>query len=158
MAMKIQVLLLVSWFVLGQSLPGSVDMKQRPIQIPGRVRVEGGPEKFPPARPSARNIGNICKDGSQKLSQGLKGSDYSNVYDKANVLVDLGDALGKCCRQPEKEKLPCSQKAWSALLNKMCEKQGAVKMEQNECCLMVGAAKENCFDQKSRFPNYDFKN
>nr|XP_034954786.1 extracellular matrix protein 1-like [Zootoca vivipara] len=152
MAMKMQVLLLlVSWFVQGQSVPGSA-MYQRPIPVGGAV--EDGPEKFPPARPSAKNIGNICKDGSKKLPQGLKDSDRSNVYDKADVLIELGVALGKCCK--EKAQLPCSEKAWSAVLNKMCEKQSAVKMAHHECCGKSGAARENCFDKKSRFPNYDF--
>nr|XP_034958268.1 extracellular matrix protein 1-like isoform X2 [Zootoca vivipara] len=131
-------------------------MYQRPIDIPGLVNAEGGQDKFPPARPTAKNIGNICKDGSKKLPQGLKDSDRSNVYGKADVLIELGVALGKCCK--EKAQLPCSEKAWSAVLNKMCTKQYAIKMAHHECCGKSDAARENCFDKKSRFPNYDFKN
>ncbi|XP_060125600.1 extracellular matrix protein 1 [Zootoca vivipara] len=157
MAMKMQVLLLlVSWFVQGQSDDSDSDMYQRPIDIPGLVNAEGGQDKFPPARPTAKNIGNICKDGSKKLPQGLKDSDRSNVYGKADVLIELGVALGKCCK--EKAQLPCSEKAWSAVLNKMCTKQYAIKMAHHECCGKSDAARENCFDKKSRFPNYDFKN
>ncbi|XP_060125355.1 extracellular matrix protein 1-like [Zootoca vivipara] len=144
MAMKMQVLLLlVSWFVQGQSVPGSV---------------EGYPEKFPPARPTAKNIGNICKGGGKKLShyQDLKDSDLLDVYSTQDVLVEVGSALDMCCKQ--KEQLPCAEKAWSIVLNKMCTKQGAVKMVQHECCGKSGAARENCFDKKSPFPNYDFEN
>uniref|UniRef100_A0A8D2IK54 Extracellular matrix protein 1 n=2 Tax=Varanus komodoensis TaxID=61221 RepID=A0A8D2IK54_VARKO len=116
-------------------------------------------EEFPPARPTAGNIGKICAAGRRKLSYGpwnLPQTSYSHLARQGAALNSLEEGVQQCCQRPEDEKVPCCSGVWLAVLEQFCKAEYATKTRPYHCCKQSGAGRERCFADEAPFPEYDF--
>ncbi|XP_042297158.1 extracellular matrix protein 1 [Sceloporus undulatus] len=119
-------------------------------------------DEFPPARPTTRNIGNICNQGRKKLSYGpwnLPQTSYSHLSRQGDALNNLEAGVSECCQlEDDEEKLPCCAAVWSDVLEKFCDTEFSIKTRPYHCCKMRGLHRERCFVKEATFLDYDFKN
>ncbi|XP_068778129.1 extracellular matrix protein 1 isoform X2 [Struthio camelus] len=101
-------------------------------------------EDFPPGRPAAATIADLCRRPRPRDALGdLPRTGFSHLRRQADALQRLDGRLDACCRRPQP--LPCAQQAWAEVLEDFCADEFRVKTRHYYCCKRRGAERERCF-------------
>ncbi|XP_005378732.1 PREDICTED: extracellular matrix protein 1 isoform X4 [Chinchilla lanigera] len=117
-------------------------------------------DNFPPGRPSADNLNQICLPERRPLVYGpwnLPQSGYSHLSRQGETLNLLETGYSRCCRcKSTTHRLECAKLVWEDALDQYCDWEQAIKTHHHTCChYPPSPARDECFAQRAPFPNYD---
>ncbi|KAM5294380.1 extracellular matrix protein 1 isoform 2-T2 [Glossophaga mutica] len=115
---------------------------------------------FPPGRPSADNLDQICLPTRQHVVYGpwnLPQSGYSHLSRQGETLNLLETGYSRCCRcHNYVERMDCAKLVWEENLDGYCKQEHAIKTHPHPCCHHPPSpARDSCFANNAPYPNYD---
>lgn len=136
-----------------------------PAQHCQRGRFRGGwghrLEGFPPGRPSADNLNQICLPDRQPVLYGpwnLPQTGYSHLSRQGETLNLLETGYSRCCRcQSTTHRLECAKLVWENSMTQFCEAEFSVKTRPYSCCKQQGEARFTCFQEGALRPHYQLQ-
>ncbi|XP_061597872.1 extracellular matrix protein 1-like [Cololabis saira] len=116
---------------------------------------------FPPARPTMRNLANICHQGQGRPrypDSFFPNSGASHYRRRGDAINRLESWYSLCCSgqvaQQVGQILCCAQQAWKHALSRFCAEEFSTMTLAYECCEDKGEARWRCFDSRLPNPNY----
>ncbi|XP_057684457.1 extracellular matrix protein 1-like isoform X2 [Corythoichthys intestinalis] len=112
---------------------------------------------FPPARPTASNLANICTQGQGRpryADSFFPRSGAGHFKRRGKAINRLESWYARCCGLPA-ERLCCARQAWKEALSQFCTEEFMTMSGHYECCRMDGDERWTCFD--SELPNPDYE-
>ncbi|XP_077598985.1 extracellular matrix protein 1 [Stigmatopora nigra] len=117
---------------------------------------------FPPARPVAHNLANICSrgQGRPRYAEGFfPRSGAGTLKRRAKAINRLESWYVGCCGLPEDNweaaALCCARQAWKEALGQFCMEEFGTMTAHYECCRKDGQERWTCFDSELPNPNYE---
>ncbi|XP_023572346.1 extracellular matrix protein 1 isoform X2 [Octodon degus] len=118
-------------------------------------------DNFPPGRPSADNLNQICLPGRQPVVYGpwnLPQTGYSHLSRQGETLNLLETGYSRCCRcQSTTHRLECAKLVWEDSMTQFCEAEFSVKTRPYSCCKQQGEARFACFQEGAPQPHYQLQ-
>ncbi|KAM6167805.1 extracellular matrix protein 1 [Erethizon dorsatum] len=116
---------------------------------------------FPPGRPSADNLNQICLLDRQPVVYGpwnLPQSGFSHLSRQGETLNLLETGYSRCCRcQSTTNRLECAKLVWEDSMTQFCEAEFSVKTRPYSCCKQQGEARFTCFQEGALRPHYQLQ-
>ncbi|XP_067879040.1 extracellular matrix protein 1 [Heterodontus francisci] len=113
---------------------------------------------FPLGRPSAANIGDICRHLGERTTYGpgvLPSSGFGHLHRQADAVNRMEAGYAKCCHKlSEADKLACALTVWKDTLHQFCEEEFSIKTLHYSCCKIAGDKRHHCFADAALFHSY----
>ncbi|XP_066577434.1 extracellular matrix protein 1 isoform X3 [Amia ocellicauda] len=112
---------------------------------------------FPPARPSAANLPNICQHGDRRPRYPLPSlptTGFGRESRQGDCINRLESWYPLCCRGDETQRLCCADQAWHLALSDYCKEEFTVKTSHYHCCRKKGEAMWDCFQKDAPDTTY----
>lgn len=113
---------------------------------------------FPPGRPSADNLNQICLPERQHVVYGpwnLPQTGYSHLSRQGEALNLLETGYSRCCRcRSHTNRLDCAKLVWEDAMTRFCETELSVKTRPHRCCKQQGEERFSCFQEEAPQPHY----
>ncbi|XP_067831981.1 extracellular matrix protein 1-like [Heptranchias perlo] len=113
---------------------------------------------FPLGRPSAGNIGAICRHLGERVTYGpehLPSSGYGYLHRQVAAVNQTEAGYAKCCHKlNETEKLACALTVWQDELHQFCGEEFSIKTRHYHCCKVTVDKRYDCFASEAPSPSY----
>ncbi|XP_072346741.1 extracellular matrix protein 1 isoform X2 [Scyliorhinus torazame] len=113
---------------------------------------------FPPARPNATNIRDVCLSNAQRVSEvphGIPSSGFGRLRRKVAAIAAMETGFGTCCqRDGETRAVSCAIQVWKNQLDQYCTAEMQIKTKPHRCCKAGSSGWHDCFAAEAILHGY----
>ncbi|XP_008321276.1 extracellular matrix protein 1-like [Cynoglossus semilaevis] len=141
-----------------EQTPSILGFRPRSFGLPPSMQY---PVEFPLARPTPRNLDDICLYGDRRPhypDSYFPSSGYGQLKRQAKAVNRVESWYRSCCERNQTwasgVTLCCAQRAWTRSLKVFCKESSSVKDRLHHCCKRSGNNVFSCFNSEAVNPHY----